>query len=433
MAHEKYAGLLEKSGLLAKSNQQSNSIIVTPSRKQSSLHKLRENRKEKVLTSPKNRTVIAERRPGEFPYLPREKEGKNTIVPIFTMFPLKGDRAIVSRKMLAELGNYLRGYNHFLHQSNGKPRFIIKHQGNNEKLIPEGLKRIRRMIKKNPLFLGFVGTEMMLSLKEDIRRNDLTILFPLEGLDSMRKHNLRNIIYFRPPYSAELRALADFAIKQRHKTQVAILYEASKWGQRMLETCLEELEPYQDDITILTQASYPQGTVEIEKALDQIAKKPPSLVFCLARPRAAYTFIRSALSKGLHDTMFVGASALETVQKVLKTAWGANLVTTSLVPRIQDNLNLAIVREYKRVMKSFLSYHADSPLYFEMFITMSLFEAALYRIQGDLSLEKIIRSLEGFKQMNFKGLTIDFDPETRSLSSAVWINPGYGMKWEKFT
>ena len=197
-----------------------------------------------------------------------------------------------------------------------------------------------------------------------------------------------------------------------------------------LSSAAKFLEQYKD-ISVLTTASYPQGTVEIEKALDEIAKKSPSLVLCMARPRAAYTFIRSALNKGLHDTMFVGTTELETVQKILKTAWGIDLVVTSVVPRVEDNKHLPIVQEYLKVMKNFLTYHDDSPFYLEMFINMSLFEHALYKVQGEVTGEKLIRVFEDFREMGFEGLPLNFDAATRSLSSALWINPGYGKKWIK--
>ena len=46
--------------------------------------------------------------------------------------------------------------------------------------------------------------------------------------------------------------------------------------------------------------------------------------------------------------------------------------------------------------------------------------------------EKLIKTFEGFKDFLFKGLTLNFDPETRQLSNTLWIDTG-SDEWQELT
>ncbi len=353
----------------------------------------------------------------------KKKKVKQKVLSVLTSFPLNGDNKIVSRKMLDGIGSYLRGYKHFLHSDK---KFVIKHEKNNNYDSLQGVDAIRAMIKDNKLFIGFVGTELFMSLEQELKRGDITLLFPIDGLPELRAKRYKNVVYFRPPLNKELEALAAYAIKKRHKTDVAILYEASRWGESALKACKEVLKKY--DVEIVSLASYPQGTVEIEKALNKITESSPNAVFCLAKPRPAYTFIRYAMDKRLHG-LFLGISDLNSVQKILKTALGIDLIVTSVVPNVKQEQDLPIVREYQKIMKNFLTYRADSPFYFEAFVTMALLEWCMQNIENDITPRALVEKLESQRDVNFKGLPISFNGKDRSLSSAVWVNPGVDRRW----
>lgn len=381
-----------------------------------------------------------------FPNLPIKIDAQKKIIPICTSFPLRGDSNIIGRQMLAGVENYLRGFRHFAHDVAKKEKdLVLEYKKNNEFIGDMGLVSIKKMLGASPIFVGLVGTETMLSLKPLIKNKELLLLFPMEGETSLRQLGSDNIIYFRPSHEKELRVLANYAIKIKHKTHVAIFYEASQWGDSVLKTLKTILKDY--PISSMVTASYPQGTVDVESALNIISNKmpldfanpthvSPNVVFCIAQPRPAYSFISNAINAGLHECLFLGLSNLCIIQKLLKTSKGLDIAVTSVVPN-PATCTLPIAKDYKNVMKSFLSFRDDSPFYFEAFINLSIFEQALRDIKGPLlrqgsegqaiTIPSIIQAIKNLKDV--KGLPLSYDPTDRSLSSALWINPGIGKEW----
>jgi len=370
-------------------------------------------------------TIIAQ----EYPSIPLQKEHKKTIIPVCTSFPLVGEHNIIGRQLLEGFENYLREYKHFAIETTEEDTrdFIIKHSANNKLTDEKGLQAIKSLLPQSPIFLGLTGTETFISLLPLLKQKKLLLLFPLEGDQWLRSMQLDNVIYFRPSHKKELKALAHYAITTEHKNSVAIFHEASTWGKNACDSLKKILkETY--GLTPVAVATYAQGTVETDEALKKIAQATPNVVFCLAQPRPAYNFISNALNVGLHECLFVGLSQLAVIQKLLKTSRGLDIAVTSVVPNAQTS-TLPIVKEYQKIMKTFLSFRDDSPFYFEIFINLSLFEDCIKKIQGPITISALINACTSYNNISFKGLRLTFDAQDRSLSSALWINPGMDKEW----
>lgn len=362
-----------------------------------------------------------------YPPLPLQYEQNKTIIPFNTSFPLIGEHSIIGRQMLAGIENYLREYKHFTSEvEDSSQKYILKLVKNNKEGEDKGLDELTAMLPASPLFLGLIGTELFTSLLPNISNHRMALLFPLEGDSYLRNQKLDNVIYFRPSYEKELRVLAKYALNNKHKNSIAIFHEASNWGNRLLATLKALLKEY--NITPVVTASYAQGTVDVEQALQTISKATPNAVFCCANPRPAYAFISNALNVGLHECLFLGLSQLAVIQKLLKTSRGLDIAVTAVVPDAKTS-KLPIIQEYKRAMKTFLSFRDDSPFYLEAFINIALFEYCLKKIKSPITIEAIMKQFESYNHINFKGLDLSFDPSDRSLSSALWINPGVDREW----
>ena len=57
----------------------------------------------------------------------------------------------------------------------------------------------------------------------------------------------------------------------------------------------------------------------------------------------------------------------------------------------------------------------------------------LQKIEGPVTREKIKQQFEAFNNYQFKGLTLTFDPETRTIIASLWIEPGDTEEWVKET
>lgn len=352
--------------------------------------------------------------PKPFPPIPIYQEHSNNILSFCTAYPFNGENGILGKQLLANTNNYLREYRHFTTRTDKAPtKYILKHAKNVVDLAI------------SPLIIGLIGHTTLMTLQDELKDNKCLVLFPVEELPE-RKQSYPGLIYFRPSQQKELQVIASYAIKVKKRTSVGILYEESTWGKTLLKQLEKILSAL--NITTLATASYTQGTVEVEKALKKLSQASPNAIFCLAHPRAAYTFISNAVNVGLHECQFYGLSQLNVIQRLLKATRGLDIAVTSVVPHPQQT-TIPLIEEYNRIMKSFLSFREDSACYFEAFIIMTLFEHALNQVEGQATIEKIIGFFESLKNADFKGLKLSFDSHDRSLSSALWINPGQDKTW----
>jgi len=362
-----------------------------------------------------------------YPAITLKQEGNRTIIPICTSYPLRGDSNIVSRQMLAGVENYLREFKFFTKTIDDKKlTYVIEHEKNNKSLGNIEPAYVSKLLSKSPIMLGVVDTEALLSLEPYLKRKQMLLLFPMEGSPAIRNKKYDNLIFFRPSHQRELEVLVEYALNHKHKDVVGILHEASTWGNSTAAALKKILREYKIEPVVV--ATYSQGTVDIDQALSKIAKKTPNVVFCLAKPRPAYTFISNAMNVGLHESLFLGLSDLNVIQKLLKTSRGLDITVTSVIPN--TNADIPIARAYKKAMQSFLSFRDDSPFYFEAFINLALFEHSLKQIPGTaISIPGIISALEGYNNVDFHGITLSFNRADRSLSQALWINPGLNQPW----
>ena len=93
-----------------------------------------------------------------------------------------------------------------------------------------------------------------------------------------------------------------------------------------------------------------------------------------------------------------------------------------IVPNFHTE-KLRIIDEYKAAIdKIGEPYTYES---FEAYINANIFFLLLSKIEWPLTKEKIIAAAESIKDLNFKGLYLNFNPKTRELSDKVWIDKLY--------
>ena len=119
----------------------------------------------------------------------------------------------------------------------------------------------------------------------------------------------------------------------------------------------------------------------------------------------------------------MGISFLTDVFRKFLHTVGLELIISRVVPNIYteklqiiDEFNYSISKNNTNCIKS-----EDS---FEGYINARIFSFVLNSIDQPYTKEKIIATIEGMKNVNFGGLVLNFNSETRELSQAVWIDIG---------
>jgi ABC-type branched-subunit amino acid transport system substrate-binding protein len=358
-----------------------------------------------------------------YPKIILKKSKKSNSFAVCSVYPLAGNDAVIGEQLLIGAKNFIKGLKPIEREEEGHKKIMIQHLANNKEINDSAYKEMKKLKKKTPIVVGLLGIDTMLSLLPLVKKKEITVLFPSIDAIDLRKQLFENIVYFRPSVEQEIRALINYSVEVKFKKNIAVFYEASEWGEDCLKILKDILKEH--DLKPVVTAAYPEGTIYVSNAVATISKKSPNAVFCICKPRPGYNFIKNGMNSGLHKCLFLGLSYLNPIQLILKNARGLDLVVSAVVPDPNKSA-LAITKEYK---KSMGADEANSPFYFESFINYAIFADVIKQIQGRITIEKIIKIIESTKNYDFKGIKLNFDSATRTLSNTVWINPGIDQSW----
>lgn len=302
--------------------------------------------------------------------------------------------------------------------------------------VPKIRQNIVDLTKQTPLILSLLGTETVSATIDAIAEGQFFAMFPLEGSPLFRKPEYQNLVYFRASHYEELSALVTYAIKTLNKKKFSLFYEASEWG----ESCLAVLKTIlkEHKLELVAQGSYPQYTLNVTQAAATIANKEPSVIICVAHARPAYNFICQILNKGLYNTTILGISTLVTIQKTLREARGLGadkFITASVVPNPRTS-KLKIAQEYRQTLAQYAANKSPSPFSFEGYINAALLVECLKLVTPPFTVEKLRGVIATLHRVRFKGLILNFNPDTRTLAYSlkqekppIWFNIGENVEW----
>jgi len=343
--------------------------------------------------------------------------GDKEAVVVNTSLPLTGEVSILGKQVLDGMSLFFNKLN------KEKKRGLMFHLNVLDDAFETSKTRsnVTKLAASSPLFLSLLGTRSVLAVSQELAQGDIALFFPLEGADTTQSSQLNNIVYFRPNYEQEIEALVSYAVNQLNKKKIGLFYEASDSGEAALEATKRVLEKH--NLSLHAQAWYPAQSLNVGRAADDLAAKAPNVIICVSKSRPTYNFIRQFVNKGLHKTIFMGLSGLESIQPTLTKSRGIYLITSSVVPD-PVNSSLQIVTEYRNDLKTFMGNKAPSAYSLEGYINAALLYELLKITPRPFTVQGLMRTAERLKHVRFKGLELRFNPTTRALAKQVYItNP----------
>ena len=352
----------------------------------------------------------------------KQKKGK-TVIPFVSAYATSGPLAANGKKLLSGVKLYL--------QHKKLKTISLVHKGNIGRFGYNVSKKLSRLLKKTPLFLGVYGTRPFLSVISFLKKNKSVLLCPVEGSSLIRnkKKDGESSVYFRPPHKYELSALVDYVINNRMRSKISVFYEASMWGDSVLADLKKLLNNH--NISILTESSYTEETINVANSVGAIADSNPNVVFCIASPRAAYNFIRRALNRGLHKALFVGLSNLQIIQQLLKSSRGMDIVVSSVLPDPVHS-KVEIAKQYRRASEELLKGVPCTPSSFEGYVSTAILATCLKQLKGPITTEEVFAIMKKMQNTDVGGLRLTYFHDINALSTDIWVNPGVGKKWKLF-
>ena len=277
------------------------------------------------------------------------------------------------------------------------------------------------------IILAPVGTETLLSYFDKVKSNDIAVLFPYTGNKVFRDPSLKSIVHFTPSHAQELTALVSYMINEYNASSFAFFYENDEFGIDALEAAHSEMG--KQGITTWTDIPYSREQTNFSYQVNLLKNANPDAIGFFSSSSSAQEFINQVGAEFFVGRHLFGISFVESRSIILfLKKIGVPITFSYLVPNPEPS-DLPLLQKYHKAMDQFKIPYDDNSLM--GFVAGELFVDAFKHIKPPLTKEAIVKYFENFKNYNFEGLTLTFNPQDRSLSQPVWIK-NEEDKWIKY-
>ena len=309
------------------------------------------------------------------------------------------------------------------HTLNTVPGFVPELATQDDEYTPIKTRSVvERMIKDGiTTFIGSQGSASLESYLDLIKDGKVLVLFPFTGAPIFRKPELKHLIHYRGSYIREGEELVQYAIKDLKAKKIVIFYQDDAFGKGALEGARKALKAA--GVTKFLELPHERNVVNYKKEAGKIRDFNPDTILFSTNTLAIRGLIRQMGVQYFAGKNLLGLSVYEDAFERFLKDKGLTFTLIRMVPDPETS-DLPIAKEY-RAWAGKLNVPYDK-VSFEQFINANILFEILRAIEGPITNEKIIEKAEQMKNYPFKGLVLDFNPETRELSGNLWLDTGKG-------
>ncbi len=240
----------------------------------------------------------------------------------------------------------------------------------------ETVRLVKEMIAQDAptALIGTVGTSNLEALKQDgvLEKTHVSMVGAISGATSIL--TARGMYPVKASYREEVERLFR-QLGEMGRTRVAVVYQDDGLGRDALAGAQASAKTH--GLTLVAQSGYARNTTEVGKAVDEMVKQTPDVIFLAATTAAAIEFTSRYQAAGGRAGLY-GMSIID-VQALLKKLGPerARGFAFSLVLPTDDRLDREVVRDYLR-----LSQNAKDP------------ELSSRSLEGFIAAKALVRALE---------------------------------------
>ncbi|HUQ28143.1 MAG TPA: ABC transporter substrate-binding protein [Usitatibacter sp.] len=259
------------------------------------------------------------------------------------------------------------------------------------------------------LFRGTANAEALLPVIAEKK----TLLFGGVG-SSMKMHQPMNRYMFnlRSPVQTEVASIVGQLASQGIK-DLAVIYTDDGFGKDAMEGATKAFEKHK--LTPTAVAAIPRGQVEVDEAVDKIAKVKPSATIGFCIPKICATVVKKLRAQGSLTQFFSlsNTSSGAYVKELGEHARG--VVVTQVMPYPFDARD-AIGREFITFAKEAKIPQSYGTM--EGYLSARIMTEALKRAGRNPTRESLLQAFESL-HLNLGGFNVGFSPTTRTGSEFV--------------
>ncbi len=278
------------------------------------------------------------------------------------------------------------------------------------------------------VILSPMGSGTTSSYLDFIKNGSLLVLFPITGDILLRTNDLYGIINLRASYAQETEALMSYVMKEYATKKFVFFYQNDSYGKGVRDIAAAWLK--RQGITDYVAVPYDVSTTDFTKQAEMIKNAQPDAIGFFSTAKPTQEVIEELGVDNLASKALFGLSTLaDPSLRLFLRRMGLSMVFSAVVPNPAIN-TLPIVKQYREEMDVY--EYQYSTLSLEAFIAASLFVEAMKKISTNPSVETLKKVLESFKDYEFQGLKLTFDPMSRSFIMPVWIETGETTDWIQY-
>jgi branched-chain amino acid transport system substrate-binding protein len=270
---------------------------------------------------------------------------------------------------------------------------------------------------KTDILISPNGSPSLQSYLNFVKDKKFLVLFPITGSGVFRKPELNNIIHLRASYPQESKALMEYAIKNFNTKRVAIFYQNDIAAFDSVESAKEVLS--QNKITEVITIPYERELVDFSEAAKKILSFKPNVILLLPITSAAIKLIQQIGADNLIKTNILAWSDMASIEfEEFMKSKGLKFTVAQIIPDLKSS-NLEIVKDYRKESKK-NEFSLDS-FALESYIGASVFIDVVKQLKEPITKKIVLEKIKNIKNYNFKGIRLNFNPQTNALANNLWI------------
>jgi ABC-type branched-subunit amino acid transport system substrate-binding protein len=370
---------------------------------------------------------------------PKQEELKKQEVSLMpkTISALQNGNLVIGSTM--DLSKQLKGYSELLRQGldlsidkfnkNGgldgtKIQMVYLDDGYEPERARANVEKLLNDFKTN-IVLSTMGTPIAESYLDLVKEKKVLSVFPHTG--SFHFSDLEYMVHLRTSYYDNGRIIGEYIsnVLGNKEQKIAFFYQNDSWGKDLLEGAKKEFVKKGFDSFL--ELSYVPNLLELEKHAEQIKKFNPDGIGLFCSPRICQEFINKMGVDFLRQKALFGDTilGLKEFDDFIKEK-GIKIIRVQAIPNPRTS-DLEIVQDFRKEAKK--NKVPIDTVSLEGYMNAAVFLDILQKINGSLSIESFLKTIEGIKDYNFKGLDLNFNPNNRQLLHTVWMNMG-SDDWE---
>jgi len=283
------------------------------------------------------------------------------------------------------------------------------------------IKNTRRLIEQEEVFLliGEVGTPTSKAVVPIAEEEGVPFFGPFTGAEFLRAPDKQLIVNVRGSYYQEMERHAQYLVDKLGLTRIACFYQNDGYGQAGLEGI--ELALTKRDMALVSTGTYERNTAAVKGGLLRVRKGNPEAVIMVGAYKPCAAFIKAAKKIGMDDILYCNISFVGTEALRSELGDAGEGVIISQVVRYPWDGKVPLVAEYLAAMKKHRPEAEVGFVSLEGYTVGKLFCAALERVDGELTRERFLETINEVKKFDLGGVKLEFGARDRQGMDEVYM------------